>query len=264
MLIFHVVTTFYLIRYAERVKKDASLSVVEMNEERRKMLENFKVADYPKLNKRHIAVMIAMVLCFAAIVYGGYVHSWGNYDIAAAFGVMGVICGLIGSMNANSISKFFVNGVKGLTSTYMIIGMATAVTSIFSKGNIINSIIYYLCKGFGRWPVLLAPVGIMFAVAIINLFVPSLNGKIPLVLPILGPVCKVLGIHQQLLSITYTFGDSFTNFILPYNSGLVGFLEAGQVKFGSWFKFFKGLLALWFLLGAIILMVLQLVGIGPF
>lgn len=264
MLIFHVVTTLYLIRYAERVKKDASLSVVEMNEERRKMLENFKVADYPKLNKRHIAVMIAMVLCFAAIVYGGYVHSWGNYDIAAAFGVMGVICGLIGSMNANSISKFFVNGVKGLTSTYMIIGMATAVTSIFSKGNIINSIIYYLCKGFGRWPVLLAPVGIMFAVAIINLFVPSLNGKIPLVLPILGPVCKVLGIHQQLLSITYTFGDSFTNFILPYNSGLVGFLEAGQVKFGSWFKFFKGLLALWFLLGAIILMVLQLVGIGPF
>lgn len=264
MIIFHIVTTFYLIRYAERVKKDKTLSVAEMTEERRKMLENFKVAEYPQLAARHIAVLVAMVLCFAAIIYGGYFLSWGNFDIAAAFGVMGVVCGLIGGVNANNISKFFVNGVKGLTSTYMIIGMATAVTSIFSKGNIINSIIYYLCKGFGHWPVLLAPVGIMFAIAIINLFVPSLNGKMPLVLPILGPVCKVLGIHQQLLSITYTFGDSFTNFILPYNSGLVGFLEAGQVKFGSWFKFFRGLLALWFLIGALILVVLQMVGIGPF
>ena len=86
----------------------------------------------------------------------------------------------------------------------------------------------------------------------------------PLLLPILGPVCKVLGINQQLLSVTYTFGDSFTNFVLPYNSGLVGFLEAGNVTFGQWFKFFKGLLWIWIVIDAIILVVLQMVGIGPF
>ena len=74
----------------------------------------------------------------------------------------------------------------------------------------------------------------------------------------------MLGINQQLLSVVYTFGDSFTNFVLPYNSGLVGFLEAGHVSFGHWFRFFKGLLAVWFAMGAIILVILKIINIGPF
>lgn len=265
MLLYYLVTMFYLIRYAEGVKKDPSKSVVaDMSEERRALINNFEVTHYPKVTSGHALVMVVMVASFALVIFGGYNFGWGNYDIAAVFLMMGIICGLIGRMNINSISKAFVNGVKALTSTYMIIGMATSVTAILTSGNIISTIIYYLCQGFGSWPTLLAPVGMMLAVAVINLFVPSLNGKMPLVLPILGPVCKVLGINQQLLSVSYTFGDSFTNFILPYNSGLVGFLEAGHATFGQWFKFFKGLLVVWFVMGAAILMVLRIIGIGPF
>ncbi len=265
MMIYYLITILYLIRYAEKVKKDPSVSVVaDMSEERRKQISAFEVTEYPKVTAGHTLVMIIMAGLFALMIYGGLSFNWGNYEIAAIFFVMGVVCGLIGKANLTEISKGFVVGVKALTSTYMIIGMATSVTNILSSGNIINTIIYYLCKGLGSWPVILAPIGIMIAVAIVNLFVPSLNGKMPLLLPILGPVCKVLGINQQLLSVTYTFGDSFTNFVLPYNSGLVGFLEAGNVTFGQWFKFFKGLLWIWIVIGAIILVVLQMVGIGPF
>ena len=265
MLIYYCVTMFYLIRYAEQVKKDPAKSVVaNMSEDRRALINNFEVTNYPKVTAGHAIIMMIMVASFALMIFGGYRYNWGNYDIAAVFLVMGIVSGLIGKLNINNISKYFVSGVKALTSTYMIIGMATSVTSILSSGNIINTIIYYLCKGFGKWPVLLAPVGIMIAIAIINLFVPSLNGKMPLVLPILGPVCKVLGINQQLLSVAYTFGDSFTNFVLPYNSGLVGFLEAGHATFGQWFKFFKGLLLVWVVLGGVILVLLKLIGIGPF
>lgn len=265
MMIYYLITILYLIRYAEKVKKDPSVSVVaDMSEERRKQISAFEVTEYPKVTAGHTLVMIIMAGLFALMIYGGLSFNWGNYEIAAIFFVMGVVCGLIGKANLTEISKGFVVGVKALTSTYMIIGMATSVTNILSSGNIINTIIYYLCKGLGSWPVILAPIGIMIAVAIVNLFVPSLNGKMPLLLPILGPVCKVLGINQQLLSVTYTFGDSFTNFVLPYNSGLVGFLEAGNVTFGQWFKFFKDLLWIWIVIGAIILVVLQMVGIGPF
>ncbi len=265
MVLYYFVTMFYLIRYAEKVRKNPASSVVAgMSDDRKRQIESLKAADYSKVTTNHILVMAVMVATFATVIYGGFSLGWGNYQIAAAFFVMGLICGLIGKMNPAAISKGFVDGVKALTSTYIIIGMATAVTSILSGGNIINTIIYYLCKGLSHWPVIVAPIGIMFAVAIVNLFVPSMNGKMPLVFPILGPVCKVLGINQQLLVITYAFGDSFTNFILPYNSALVGFIEAGHVTYGQWIKFFKGLLALWFLLGAVILVALQLIGIGPF
>ena len=265
MLVFYLITMFYLIRYAEKVKKDPALSVVaDMDESRRKEISGYNVTNYPKMSGSHILVLVVMLICFGALIVGGFKFDWGNYDIAAAFFVMGALCGLIGKMTPSNISKGFVAGVKALTSTYIIIGMATSVTSILSGGNIINTIIYYMCRGLENWPIILMPVGILIAVAIVNLFVPSLNGKMPLLFPILGPVCKVLGINQQLLSVTYTFGDSFTNFVLPYNSGLVGFLEAGHVSFTNWLKFFKGLLVVWFGVGALILIILQIVGIGPF
>lgn len=265
MVLFYFVTMLYLIHYAECVKKDPLKSVVaNMNEERRKMIASFEVTNYPKITAWHVLIMTIMIASFALVIFGGYHNNWNNYVIAAVFMMMGIFCGIVGKLDCNGISKNFVNGVKALTSTYILIGMATSVTKILNSGNIIGTIIYYLCQGFGTWPVLLAPVGMMFAVSVINLFVPSLNGKIPLVLPILGPVCKLLGINQQLLSVAYTFGDSFTNFVLPYNSGLVGFLEAGHVSFGQWFRFFKGLLVIWFFMGAVILVVLKILGIGPF
>ncbi len=265
MFLFYLVTMFYLIRYAERVKKDPSKSIVaDMSEERRTLINNFEVTSYPKVTVWHALIMAIMIASFALVIFGGYRYNWDNYVIAAVFLMMGIICGLVGRLTLNNISKYFVNGVKALTSTYIIIGMATSVTSILTSGNIISTIIYYLCQSFGTWPVLLVPIGMMLAISLINLFVPSLNGKMPLVLPILGPACKVLGINQQLLSVVYTFGDSFTNFVLPYNSGLVGFLEAGHVSFGHWFRFFKGLLAVWFAMGAIILVILKIINIGPF
>lgn len=133
MFLYYVITVIYLIRYAERVKKDPSKSVVaDIGEDRKKLITNYEVTSYPKTTLSHAAVIAMMAAAFALMIFGGY---------------------------------------------------------------------------------------------------------------------KL---------------KCFTNFVLPYNSGLVRFLEAGHVSFGSWVKFFKGLLILWFALGAVILILLHIVGIGRF
>ena len=89
MMIFYLVTVLYLIRYAEKVKKDPSASVVSnMSEERRKQISAFEVTEYPKVTAGHALVMIIMVGLFALMIYGGLSFNWGNYEIAAIFVVM--------------------------------------------------------------------------------------------------------------------------------------------------------------------------------
>jgi len=265
LIAFYLMSTFYLVRYAESVKKDAAKSVVwGLGAERDEHFKQFKDVAYPKMSLKHGCVIITMVLSFALMVYGGFKFGWGNYDIAGLFLVMGIVAGLASGMDLNKIAVGFTKGISQLTSTLIIIGLGTAVSNVLSKGNIIYTIIHFLCESLGKWPVFLAPIGLLFVIAIVNIFVPSINGKMPMLLPILSPVCKALGIEQQLLVICYTFGDSFTNFILPYQSGLVGFLTAGEVPFSRWMKFFVKLEVLWFVLGGVILLALQIIKIGPF
>lgn len=238
--------------------------VYGLGTEREEHFKRFKNVDYPKMSTKHILVLIAMVLSFALMVYGGFMFKWGNYEIAGLFLVMGTVAGLVSGLNVNQIAAGFTKGVAQLTSTLIIIGLGTAVSNALSQGNILYTIIHFLCESLGKWPVLLAPIGLLLVISVVNVFVPSINGKMPMLLPILSPVCKTLGVEQQLLVVCYTFGDSFTNFILPYQSGLVGFLTAGEVPFSRWMKFFFKLEIIWFVVGTVFLLVMQVVGIGPF
>lgn len=73
MLIYYCVTMFYLIRYAEQVKKDPAKSVVaNMSEDRRALINNFEVTNYPKVTLGHAIIMMIMVASFALMIFGGY------------------------------------------------------------------------------------------------------------------------------------------------------------------------------------------------
>ena len=264
-VVFYLVSTAYLVHYAEGIKKDPTRSVMYgLGKEQEERVAKAKNVEYPKLNVKHILTMASLVAVIVMMIYGGLKLGYGNYEIAGLFLVMGLVTGLIGGFNLNKIAQFFTQGVKQMTGTFLIIGLGTAVANVLSSGNIIYTIIHAMVELLKGWPVFLVPVGMMIIVCIANIVVPSLNGKLPMLLPILGPVCKALGVEQQLLVVSYAFGDSFTNFILPYDSGLVGFLMAGDIPFGSWMRFFLKLEILWIVLGSVLMLVLHMVGMGPF
>lgn len=264
-ILFYLLSTFYLVRYAEGVKKDPAKSAMHgLGKEQEERAAKAKNVTYPKLTIKHVLTMASLVAVILMMIYGGLKLGYGNYDIAGLFLVMGLVTGLIGGFNLNKIAECFTQGVKQLTGTFLIIGLGTAVSNVLASGNIIYTIIHAMVELLEDWPVFLVPVGMMIIVCIANVVVPSLNGKMPMLLPILGPVCKALGVEQQLLVVGYAFGDSFTNFILPYDSGLVGFLMAGDIPFGRWMRFFLKLEILWIVLGSFVMLGLHVVGMGPF
>jgi uncharacterized ion transporter superfamily protein YfcC len=265
LVIFSVVSTAYLMRYAEKTRKDPSKSVIlNISEEEKKTYDDLNSVVFSKMNIRHVLVVVSMVAIFAAMVIGGLRFKWENYDFAGLFLVMAIICGPIGGLSLNDVARCYVSGVNNLTSTVITIGLASSVANVLISGNIIYTIIHSLTKGLGGWPPFLTPIGIVFIVFMCTIFIPSFNGKLPMLIPILGPACAALRVTQQECAFAYTFGDCFAILLLPYQAGLVGFLGVGHVSYGSWIKFFWKLNVLWILLGCIILIIFTAIGVGPF
>ena len=203
-------------------------------------------------------------LAFALMIYGGQKLGWTDYNIAGVMLILGIVCGLTGKINLNKQAKMMGTGVKNMTNTFLIIGLATTVGTILKGAGNVDTIIKSISSGLSSWPVWLAPAGMMLVIAVINIFVPSATGKIPMLMPILSPLAKLLGVNQQVLTFVYMYGDGFTNYLLPYQSAIAGFVESGRVPFPFWLKFFWKLECIWIVMGAIVVCVAQAINIGPF
>jgi len=67
-------------------------------------------------------------------------------------------------------------------------------------------------------------------------FIGSASAKIFLVMPILIPICQVIGISPNLLILIYCIADGFTDVILPTNPVLLIALSMSNISYGKWVK----------------------------
>lgn len=265
LLVLFVPSIWYLVHYANKVHKDPTKSVVYgLGEEREQYIQSLRPAEYPKVEVKHIIVILEVVAFFAFIMWGGMTFQWDNYIISGVMVVMGMVCGLTCKIWFNEQSAIMTKGVMAMTGTVLIIGLATATAGVLKSAGNIDTIIWFLANSLDNLPTILIPVGMLFIIAIINIFVPAAIGKIAMLMPILSPIAQHVGMSQQMLTFTYAFGDGFTNYILPYQSALAGFLESGRVPFGRWMRFMWKLEIIWFAVGIIVLLVYSQLNIGPF
>jgi uncharacterized ion transporter superfamily protein YfcC len=83
-----------------------------------------------------------------------------------------------------------------------------------------------------------------------------------MLMPVLSPLAKLLGIGQQTMVITYICGDGLTNFIWP--CGVLIYLAVTDIGFKEWvaftWKYFVFIVAL----GFAMTLIANSVGLGPF
>lgn len=79
-------------------------------------------------------------------------------------------------------------------------------------------------------------------------------------MPIMVPLSDLLGITRQTTVLAFQLGDGFSNMILPTSSVLMGSLAVSGIPYQKWVRFFWPLLAVWFVLGAVFVVVAQVIG----
>lgn len=250
-ILYYLVSTAFIMYYCKTIKKDPTKSYVYGLE-----LSQNNMADdaYVEVERKHLPIMLTVVISFGIIIYGSVKFEWGMDHMAVVFIWMALIVGLFNRNTPSDIAKIFIKGAKGMLAASLVIGLGAAVAMILDQGKILDTVVNETSGWLMLLPTILRAPGMMVVQMIINVFVTSGSGQAAITMPIMVPLADISGISRQTAVLAFKFGDGFCNYILPHATAVMGYLGVVGVPFDRWFKFMWKLFIIWVILGAAILM----------
>ncbi|RUO37955.1 short-chain fatty acid transporter [Aliidiomarina taiwanensis] len=256
---FSLIAFHHVWSYAKKVKADPSTSLVA---DIPCPLDGQEQAEYPTLNGRHRLILATFLGTVGFAIWGISQHGWYLYELGACFVGWGLLITVLGRLSFDEASDSFIEGVKDLTSTAVLIGVARGIALILEDGQILHSIVNGLAMPLSHIPAALSAVGMLLIQTILNLFVPSGSGQAFVTMPLMAPLSDIVGIPRQVAVLAYQFGDGFSNMIVPTNAVLMGIIGIAGVPYDRWFKFCMPLLAKIMLACAVVLVLAVIFGYG--
>ncbi len=254
---------WYVTRYAMKVKKDPTKSVVYDIEQKWKQDEQaLLVNNISELKKNHYLVFIIFMGGLIFNVYGVFKWGWYLTELTASFIVIGILSGIVGKLSINKIFDSFVNGAKLLTFGALIVGFARAILVVLEEGRIIDTLIFSLASTINHLPNTINILGMFIGQAFLNVFIPSGSGQAATTMPLMAPIADLVGITRQQAVLAYQYGDAITNSIIPTSAALMGYLAVAGIPYERWVKFIWKLILGWVAIAAIALIVAVMIGVS--
>lgn len=257
LIVFLMVTSLYILRYAARVKNDPTKSLCYGAE-----LEEDTPLDFTHeatLTGRHIVILILLLASLGLLIWGIKEQDWFINEMSAIFLTLGIVAGMIAGMNGDKIADEFVKGARALTFAAMIIGLATSISVILSKGMVMDTIIDSIFKGIQILPRPLQGVGILISQVLINFFIISGTGQAAVVMPILTPLGDLLDMTRQTTVLAFQLGDGPTNSFFPTSATLMAVLSVAKLRYEKWVKFVWPLMLILFTISAVFVYIADLI-----
>ena len=261
-VVYYIVTCLWLVRYAKKIQKNPELSPM-YDLDKNSEFKNASLDEFGTLDTRKILSILALVVALIAIVYGCIKLDWDFAEQSAVFLVLAIAVGLIAGFDANKICTEFMNGTKKMLTAAFIIMFARAIGSVLSAGVITDTIVHSMAVVLTGLPAALLGVGMLVANTLINVVLTSGSGQAAAVMPIMIPLSDLLGVTRQTCILSFNFGDGFCNYILPTSTALMGILGAANVPYDRWMRFMWKMFAIWLGIGAVLVVIAQLIQYGP-
>lgn len=260
LVIFTLVSIVYVLRYANKIKKNPQLSV--MYERDREYIKTMGLdAEHP-MTKRIMWAGIAFLVCFLVLVYGALQWGWGLNQISTIFIISAVLVGFISGMNTNEICENFIKGLEAFVVAAFAVGFARAITVILENSQIIDTIVYGLSLLVQNVPNEISAVAMLFVQLFFNFLVPSGSGQATIMMPIMLPLADIIGVTRQTAVIAFQFGDGFSNILWPTMGVLWACIGAAKIQYNEWFKWLLPLICIWYGIGAVIVFIAQAIGLA--
>lgn len=249
----------YILRYAKTVKENPAKSYVadvDVSD------LAFKASEFEAqpFTWKHSVILLSLVGGIGIYVFGAVKLGWNFNHLGAIFIIVGIIAGLLSGLGINGTTDTIIKGASGMVSACFIMGVAYGISWILSKACILDTLVYYLSAPLKGLPATFSAIGMLIAIAVINLFIPSGSGKALIVMPIVLPIAQIVGIESQVAILAYQFGDGLTNLCTPLLGVLLLALGFGRVPFTKWEKFILPLVGILFVIACIFMVVAMSIG----
>lgn len=247
-----IISIFYIIRYAEKVRKNPQLSIV-YGTPLPESLASEQAQPVEKLKWSSRLLLGIFALSFVVMIIGVSQWDWWFTEMTALFLVASVCIAILQRLKEEEFISTFITGAKDLLGVAFIIGIARGVTFILNDGQIADTILYYSSNLVsGMSPILFLPV-LMFVFALLTLFISSSSGMAVVTMPIMGALATSVGVEGQSVVNAYLFGMGLMSFITP--TGLIlPSLAMVNANYKQWLKFVSPLLIMLTILGVIVLL----------
>ena len=151
---------FFVMRYADRVKRDPTKSVVfTMKADNEARFRADSQAGGAVLTGTHKVVLAVFALAFVVMIYGvipwedlgiGLPTWWWWFpEMTASFLLFSIIIGLVAGMREGELTDSFVDGARDLLGVALIIGIARGITVIMNNGKITDTVLHWIEKALG-------------------------------------------------------------------------------------------------------------------
>lgn len=261
-VIFYLVGVWYVLRYAKRVKREPSSSLVyEESQAYAAQLAQEEKEDQnncsPKAQK---IIGIVLLVILVVLVIGIIKWGWYMNEINGMFLVAAVLAAAIGRLGLNRACEAFITGAKGVIAAALVCGLSNCIALILTNGGIIDVVIHALSSVVSAMPKSIALVGVFIVQELFNFLVNSGSGQFLITMPILAPLGDVVGLEPNALILASQMGDGLTNMLFPTSGVLMAVLACGKIPYQKWLKFILPYVGIMTALCSIALVVAQLIG----
>lgn len=243
-IVFMAITIIFLLKYASKIKKDPTASLVYgMKFDH---LNSDEAKNDIEFTTRLKLVLIIFAATIIVIVYGTLNWKWGMTEMSAVYIIGAIIGGIVAGYSPNKIAGEVLEGGKEIFIGAMAIGLARTVSVIMDQGHITDTIVHFLASLLQGMSPTFNAIGMFLIQTIINFFIPSGSGQAVVTLPIMIPVADIIGLNRQIAILAFQFGDGLSNLCYPTVGALIAFLAYTKVPFTKWLRFIiKYMLLIW-------------------
>ena len=256
-LIATAILVVYILRYAAKIKKDPSASLVYKIDGDVKPPYDVSMSDdnvVSTLDFKSKLLLFTYIFTFITMIIGVVFLKWWTLEMSALFLASSILIAVIGRLNEKVFTKEFIAGAQSLLSVAFIVGVARGVTIILNEGLVSDSILFYTANFVSGMPPAMFILLLMAFYLIFSLFIQSTSGMAVLTMPVIGALAIIVNIPGREIVNAYMYGMAIMAFVAP--TGLVlPSLALVNVSLKAWVKFIMPLLILLTLICAAFLVV---------
>ncbi|MDO5754960.1 MAG: YfcC family protein [Tissierellia bacterium] len=244
LIIAQIITLIYIYRYAQKVKKDPSKSLIadDMPRIKEKFLHEEANQVVP-FDWRRISMLVIFALSFVVMIWGVSSQGWYFDEMSALFLAVGIIMIFLSGLGEKKAVNTFLNGAADLVSVALIVGVARGINLIMDDGLISDTLLFGASNIIENINSVLFSSVQMLLFSILGIFIPSSSGLATLSMPIVAPLADTINIGRDVVVSAYNYGQGWMAFITP--TGLIlATLEMVDVTYDKWLKFILPLMGI--------------------
>ncbi len=258
--VFVTMAVIWTVRYALRIKKDPSKSLLAGVDMGKLALNHDELVD-KKATGRDRLILAWVVGTIGVLIWGVIAKGWYFDELAGLFVIMGIATGLIAGWGPSKIAATFLEGCKDIVFGALVVGLSRGILVVMREAQIIDTVVYAMSQPLAALPRWIAAEGMLVVQTLINFFIPSGSGQAATTMPIMAPLSDLLGISRQTAVLAFQYGDGFSNLLWP-TTLLPVVCSIAKIPIQKWWRFFVPFFGLLLVAQVIFIAVSVMIGLA--